>query len=410
MALSIVTNTASLNAQRNLNQTNSNLSSSLEKLSSGLRVNKAADDVASMAIGSRLNAELTALKTVATNAGQAVSMMQVAEGVYARTNDMLVRMKSLSAQAANGTLSDTERQLLDVEFQALKSEIDRVAADTTFNGQSLVNTQQSISYTEIAGVNAQFIGTFGAETGPANFTDAGNAGDGSAAITIGVTINGVAYSGVIAATDLTASDAVLAADGSGQVEVELTSASNKNKVVLTFDDGVDIDADINGAGGISVTGAGSQTTDFRVGTGSNAAEDIISAAFASVNVAALGLNISLNGDADFNDVGGASGLSESANITDSANADEASRRVDAAIDSVIVARADLGASQNRVETARNNLATTIENTEAAKSSYLDADIASEITQFTSQQILLQSGISTLAQANQVPQNLLSLFQ
>jgi len=388
MALSIVTNTASLNAQRNLNQTNSNLSSSLEKLSSGLRVNKAADDVASMAIGSRLNAELTALKTVATNAGQAVSLLQIAEGTYSRTNDMLVRMKSLTAQAANGTLSDTERQLLDVEFQALKSEIDRVAADTTFNGQSLVNSTDATH--AIADDTAAYrVNVVGAVDATGDFAV-------SAAVGTVYTISVDGYSGTIDT----------AATLTEQTTVTLTSSTKKGAIVLTLGAGYGIGADAGGTldGGtanvLDIVSNGDingfQTFDFRVGTGSNAAEDIISSVIYGSSANFMGF------DAD----GGGAAVG----ITTSDNADSASAVVDAAINYLIDVRAGVGASQNRIETARNNLATTIENTEAAKSSYLDADIASEITQFTSQQILLQSGISTLAQANQVPQNLLSLFQ
>jgi len=388
MALSIVTNTASLNAQRNLNQTNSNLSSSLEKLSSGLRVNKAADDVASMAIGSRLNAELTALKTVATNAGQAVSLIQIAEGTYSRTNDMLVRMKSLTAQAANGTLSDTERQLLDVEFQALVSEIDRVAKDTTFNGQTVVASEQN--FTQGAGTanyTVSFSGISAVNGAVQDITSVDNGTDRDFTVTFG----GVAYSTALGGGSGALDEATYLTGDlvNSATTVVLGNATDDNKIVLTINAGqsvaagaIDLDIDIDGTG--------QNSFDFRVGTGSNAAEDIISADINAITESQLGLTALSIGNAQ--------------------QADSSSIVVDRAINYLIDARANVGASQNRIETARNNLATTIENTEAAKSSYLDADIASEITQFTSQQILLQSGISTLAQANQVPQNLLSLFQ
>jgi len=389
--LSLLTNTSASTAQRNLNITNNDLSRSLEKLSSGLRVARASDDVASMAIGSRLNAELTALKVAATNAGQAVSLTQIAEGVYARTNDMLVRMKSLSAQAANGTLSDTERQLLDVEFQALKSEIDRVAADTTFNGQQLVNSSDASHAIndDTALYRANIVGA----------VDATGDFAVSAAVAGVYTISVDGYSGTIDTTDI--GGATL----TSQATVTLTSATGKGAIVLTLGVGYGIGADAAGTldGGtanvLDIVADGDvngfQTFDFRVGSGSNPAEDVIAASVYGSSSSFMGFDGDTNSAID---------------ISSSDNADKASAVIDSAINYLIDIRAEVGATQNRIETAQNNLSTTIENTEAAKSSYLDADIASEITIFTAKQILLQSGISTLAQANQVPQNLLSLFQ
>jgi len=395
MALGLITNTSSSVAQRNLETTNKTLNSTLEKLSSGLRVNRASDDVAAMAIGSRLNAELEGLRTVATNAGQATSLMQIAEGAMARTNDILVRMKSLAAQSANGTLSNTERSLLDVEFQALISEVDRLALDTKFNGNAVVGQEQT--FTQGAGTadfTASFQGTSTAAQAAVDVTVAGGAG---VAKNFSVTFGGEDF-----ATDHTGGSGDLEAEyinGSDvtqeQVTVVLASDTTDNKIVLRIDSGVTIaagteDVDINNGSAVAADENGFSTFDFRVGTGAVATEDVISTDITAITASQLGL--------DASDIGSVQ------------KADAASVVIDGAIDYVVDARANLGAVQNRVETARTNLATTIENTEAAKSSYLDADIPSEITKFTAQQVLLQSGISTLAQANQIPQNLLSLFQ
>jgi len=393
MALGLITNTSSSVAQRNLDSTNKSLNSTLEKLSSGLRVNRASDDVAAMAIGSRLNAELEGLRTVATNAGQATSLLQIAEGAYARTNDILVRMKSLAAQSANGTLSNTERSLLDVEFQALVSEVDRLADDTKFNGQALINNVTDVAVT---GSGTGFTAISGVIAGDAVVVGDGvDIGFTAATNTFSGTVNGVTYTGVLDSSLVDASD-----NPTRDTVVKLSGDDGKSFINIALDTSFDAgtnDADFVNDLLYTVSAAASfNEFDFRVGTGAVSTEDVISATIGGIDTTNFG----------FDNVDGTNAIA----ITTVTEADLATEYVDAAIDGVVGLRADIGATQNRIETARTNLATTIENTEAAKSSYLDADIPSEITKFTAQQVLLQSGISTLAQANQIPQNLLSLFQ
>jgi flagellin len=249
-------------------------SSSLAKLSIGKRVVSARDDAASMAIGQRMNAEVMGLKQAVVNAGQANSMLQIADGAMNTISDILTRMKVLAMQAASQNLGDTERGFLDTEFQALIQEIDRVANDTEFNGTKLIN----------------------------------------------------------AATTLT----------------------------------------------------------FKIGTGTVATEDDLTFTIAAVTAADLGV------DAD--------------DITDTTNAGTALTNINAAIDTLNTARADVGAAQNRLDFASENLQISIENAEAARSTLLDLDLAAEMTTFTSKQVLMQSGVAMLAQANQMPQNLLRLLQ
>ena len=138
MALSILSNLAANTAHRTLTQSDAAASRSLAKLSSGKRVVGARDDAASMAIGARLNAEVQALKTATTNASQANSMLQIADGALATTDSILVRMKSLAVQASSESLSSTERGFIFDEFKSLRSEIDRIAGDTEFNGKKLL--------------------------------------------------------------------------------------------------------------------------------------------------------------------------------------------------------------------------------------------------------------------------------
>jgi flagellin len=274
MTLNVVSNYAADVAHRNLMRTDMEASSSLAKLSIGKRVVSARDDAASMAIGQRMNAEVMGLKQAVVNAGQANSMLQIADGAMSTISDILTRMKVLAMQSSSQNLGDTERGFLDTEFQALILEIDRVANDTEFNGTKLIN----------------------------------------------------------AATTLT----------------------------------------------------------FKVGTGTVATEDDLTFTIAAVTAA----DLAVDGD----------------DITDTTNSATALTNINAAIDTLNTARADVGAAQNRLDFASENLQISIENAEAARSTLLDLDLAAEMTTFTSKQVLMQSGVAMLAQANQMPQNLLRLLQ
>ncbi len=397
--LSLLTNTSASTAQRNLDSVHSRLTRSLEKLSSGLRVNRASDDVASMAIGSRINAELTALREVSRNTNQAISLTQIAEGTYARVNDMLVRMKSLTVQAANGTLSDTERQLLDVEFQALVDEVDRVAMDTTFNGEQVVASQVTLSQAGgITDIVATYSGIPDASQVAAQITNVDLPMGLGRIFIIGVGGNNFS-TGVDGGSSHLAPEYLTGNVVNQQVTLVLASTTTDDKIALVIEAGTDLTLGggffpINVAVANDANLDGDRDFDFRVGTGSNAAEDVISAGIRGVTAQQLGLRAPTGG----------------LNITTALDADGASLILDRAIDFVIEARAEVGAIQNRLETAKTNLATIIENTESAKSAYLDADIAQEITKFTADQILTQAGISALAQANQLPQALLELFR
>src|SRR5690606_2437080 len=154
MALNAISNYAANVAHRNLTASDAAATSSLAKLSSGTRVVSARDDAASLAIGSRLNAEVHALRQASVNAGQAISMLQIGEGAMREVQDILIRMKTLAVQASSGQLSATERRMLDNEYQALLAEVDRIAEDTEFNGNQLVNglTQITGGVTGSAGV------------------------------------------------------------------------------------------------------------------------------------------------------------------------------------------------------------------------------------------------------------------
>ncbi|MFT5438264.1 MAG: flagellin [Alphaproteobacteria bacterium] len=384
MALNIISNFAANVTHRNLVKSDMELTSSLTKISSGTRVVSAKDDAASLAIGSRLAAEVSALRQAQVNAGQAVSMLQVADGAMARAQDILLRMKSLAVQSGSGQLSGTERGLLDTEYQALVSEIDRLASDTSFNGNTLVNGAIDIALDSGTSSNYEV------RDGIQDITLVGDHGTATAANidydpagSFTVTISGNDFTGALS-TDTN--------DGStmstGTV-VTLSNALLTESVEVIINTAFDVDA-TPATEALTLTGTNTTTFTYKIGTGTSPTSDEITVSLDATSASSLGLN--------------------STNITSESQADISSVAISNAVDQLNNARAGLGASQNRLEFAAANIATTLENTEAARSNLLDLDIASEMSIFTSKQILVQAGVAMLAQANQAPQVLLKLLQ
>ena len=387
MPLNVISNFAANVAHRNLVASDMAATSSLAKLSAGTRVLTAKDDAASLAIGSRLAAEVAALRQATVNAGQGVSMLQIADGAMARVNEILIRTKTLAVQAGSGQLSDVERGMLDTEFQTLMDEIERIAQDTEFNGNQLLAGSQTMSAT---------LEDFGTDDGVVSITlsdftstDTVSAFDYTAASnSFTVTVEGIIYTGTIDSNALSGTGAT-ATMAAGTV-VTLTSATTTSEFKLTLNVSFDAGTSTTSTSAVTVLGSSTTSYDFKVGTGTIASQDVISISITSITVEQLGLS--------------------SQDLTSQSQADLASQSLTSAIDTLQVARAIVGASQNRLEFARANIATAVENTEAARSSLMDLDMASEMTNFTSKQILVQAGVSMLAQANQLPQNLLRLFQ
>jgi flagellin len=382
MALNVISNFAANVAHRNLVKSDMNLTDSLSKLSSGTRVVSAKDDAASMAIGSRLMAETAALRQAQVNAGQAVSMLQVADGAMARTHDILMRMKTLSVQAGSGQLSGTERGMLDTEYQQLLSEVDRLAGDTEFNGNQLVNGSISIdrsSATAFAIAQGVQDIVFKGDHSTANDMSISYNTAGSFSITDGTTLfDGTLSSGSNDGTTMT----------TGTV-VTLSNTGTANTIDLVINTAFSVNG-TKAAGTLALSGTSTQTFIYKVGTGTSPTADEISVTLNSISAAALGLSTT--------------------NVTSKVQSDAASVAITRAVDTLNDARANLGASQNRLEFSAANIATTLENTEAARSNLLDLDIAAEMSRFTSNQILVQAGVAMLAQANQQPQALLQLLQ
>jgi flagellin len=386
MALNIISNFAANVAHRNLTASDAEATSSVAKLSAGKRVLAAKDDAASLAIGSRLSAEVAGLKQAGVNAGQASSMLQIADGAMDKVNDILTRMKTLSVQSGSGQLSDTERGMLDTEFQALKGEIDRIAEDTEFNGTQLVSGAVEVD-------DANLTGTTGIEQLSIRNMDAAAATDVAVTYTAGtntfsVDIGGTTYSGTIDPADM--NDGATGMNATSVVEMTATGSDATVQITLGRDfDASAALASANDAFDI-VESSDQLSLDFKVGTGTNTESDQISVTVGSLSTESFGI--------------------DSDDIASQTAADIASVNISAAIDALQTERANVGASQNRLDFAAANIATSQENQEAARSQLMDLDVAAEMSKFTSKQILVQAGTSMLAQANQLPQNLLSLFR
>lgn len=375
MANSIVTNQAANSALRFLQLNSASASSSVAKISSGSRIVKASDDAASLAIGTKLRADVTALKQAATNASHATSVLQVADGGMARIADILQRMKALSVQASSGSLSDNERAYLDEEYQELLSQLDDIAAQTRFNGNALLNGASALRLEN--------------ESVSATLTAAG----GSASVSItGSPATGTGYT--VDFNNLTSTFTL--EDGSGNdlatVVKTLTGLTVFDGTVDFSDFGItvtvsnlDVGSSLNDIVTFDVAGSG--TMNFQVGVETT---DNISVTLASLTSSDLG-------------------ISATSVATESA-AQTASGLLDTAISTVNTARAEVGAYMSRFEFVSANLATSIENMDAARSVLMDTDVAAEMTKFTSAQVLMQANVAMLAQANQLPQNLLRLLQ
>jgi flagellin len=396
--LSIQTNVAALSAQNNLTSTNSSLQRSMERLSSGFRINRAADDAAGLAISQKMQAQIGGLNQAVRNANDGVSMIQTAEGALDQVQTMMQRIRNLAVQASSDTNGPDERSAIDVEIQQLKSEIDNISSRTTFNGLGLLNgdlvTSQDVSSDVQAGITVaggavSNVDVSGAKAGTTyTFSVAGDV------LTVS---DGTGLSGTDTQTLVAASDLVQQGDKFtvtfAKLGISLTIA-NPGATAITG-------ADITGAldGQTIITAAGSHAAVLQTGADATMAN--------TTNVSLLDTRLTSGTSAEM------SGLATAINTYHgSADHDTATAlitKLDEALNWVSSQRANLGAAQNRLGYAAASLSTTAQNVSAANSQIRDADVASETASMSKSQILMQAGISVLAQANQVPQLALKLL-
>ena len=312
MGNSVNTNVVALNAQRNLSTSQSSLSQSMQRLSSGLRVNSARDDAAGLAIAERMSAQIKGMNVAVRNANDGISLAQTAEGALGKIGDNLQRMRELAVQSRNATNSDGDRANLQKEFKQLQQEIDRTVKGTKFNGTALFASGASTTLSFQVGAG----------------TDA----------TDRIDIDG----------------AVLGGGSAGTATVVDSTAATADADLLAT-----VTSNWDGTNGIAIGG-------------------------------------------------GASGAAT--NIATTSQIDDAINVIDKALDTINDKRAAFGASQNRFEAVISNLQTNIENQTASRGRIVDADFATETANLSRSQILQQAGTAMVAQANQLPQQVLSLLR
>jgi flagellin len=394
---SIVTNVSALNGQRNLNLTSMKMGKVLEKLSSGYRINRAADDAAGLGISEKMRAQIRGNTQAIRNSQDGISMIQTAEGAMDEVHGILQRMRELGVQAANDTYDTAARTSIGTELVQLRSEIDRIANATQFNGQSLLTGSLTGSLGGASGTDliineavgaavATNIEVAGAKAGTYTFT---SSGAGLITLTSGSGQAQQIAIGAIAALGTQVLDF-------NQLGVKITLNSTAGETAANLVTGLTAAANDT----IVVTGSGSAA--LQVGANTTA-YDTMNIAFNDVRAtAATGLNLN---------TAGAVNWTSSATIVASNTAAQAFiNQIDSAITTLNTRRADLGAAQNRLEHTVNSLGVSVENLTASESRIRDADVAALSTEMVSNQILQQAGTAVLSQANQSSQAVLSLLR
>ncbi|HRK79657.1 MAG TPA: flagellin [Thiobacillus sp.] len=488
MAAVINTNIASLNAQRNLNTSQSALNTAIQRLSSGLRINSAKDDAAGMAIADRMTAQIRGMNVAARNANDGISLAQTAEGDLQQIGNNLQRMRELAVQSANASNSAGDRAALQSEIAQLRGEIDRVAGSSSFNGVKLLDgsfnaqtfqvganntlndriTVDSIgnartanlgqtygasvttsTLTASTGITAAGQFTIGVNGGTAVdvFSASGGAAIGGSAKAIAAAINNSNITGVTATANATTATGTYAstpitADGTAvltingtNINVGLTTAGiGATNVAATVQAiqansaATGVTASLEAGNTIKLSAADGRNIDvsFAAGTATGAAlTDIGLGGVAATTWGSYSLNyvgtgnVVVGGTAATGVKGVASGTTASAatgtavsalDISTAAGAQAALASIDSALTTINSARASLGAMQNRFTSVVTSLQTSAENLSASRSRIEDADFAAETASLTRGQILQQAGTAMLAQANSLPNNVLSLLR
>ncbi len=400
MAATINTNVMSLNAQRNLNASQSSLSTSLQRLSSGLRVNSAKDDAAGLAIAERINTQVRGLTVASRNANDGISLAQTAEGALGKVGDLLQRMRELAVQASNATNSADDRRALQEEVRQLASEVDRVAKQSNFNGQKILD------------------GSFAG----AVFQVGANAGDV-------VTVSSLADATAKNLSNINYATSSVASIDSTTITQFGTEVATGALTITTSASTIDLGA-IPAAGsglerlGQIVAAINAKSADTGVTSFLSKNDDgtfkleLVSSRLQADGTAEIP---TFNGFTDATLVGFTAPTFTAAAGTDVQGIDTitvetqrdawvALKKIDDALDDINGVRAQLGAIQSRFETTVSNIDIQVENLSAARGRIVDADFAKETANLSRTQILQQAGTAMVAQANQSPQLVLQLLQ
>ncbi len=448
----INTNLFSLNAQRNLNTTQSALQTSLQRLSSGLRVNSAKDDAAGLAIAERFTAQIRGLNQAIRNSNDGISFSQTAEGALSTATNALQRIRELAVQSANDTNSSTDRQALNNEVQQLAAEINRIANSTQFNGQNILDGTSSTLVFQVGANQNQTISVDGVDA-RGEILGARVSVSGSISqtnINDTITANDLVVQGIsVDLSGLSAGDSTSAlVNQINQVTAQTGVQAQLNTTVTTGDvqltaapgdtgtiNGVQVALTGVAATDIDTINAVSAQTGVTAVVGTDADDVVLSNTDGSaITVGGAGFvaaetyraGITLAGEvgnaftvttAEFTvesgNAIGAGQADQTVNGTDvltQGTSTSALLTVDFALQQINTLRSELGAVQTRFESTISNLQITVENLTAARSRIQDADFAAETASLTRSQILQQAGLAIVAQANALPQNVLTLLQ
>jgi flagellin len=376
MGFRIQNNIAAMNAQKNLGINDSAMSKSLERLSSGYRINSAKDDAAGLSISQGFRADIASYKVASRNVTEANALLQVAEGSMDQVGNMLTRLKELATQAASAN-AGTNVAKINAEGNQLLAEIDRIANSTAYAGTKLVDGSFGVSVSSASASFSASVGFAGASGIQSDLTYTITVATGASPdVTVSATVGGVVMSQTM--TDV------------GYVTAGSTKSLTFGALGLT----INLNDNFTAAsikGSSTIVGTAAAASDFQVGA-KNTNDDRIGVSLSSLKAVDLDAGLIV----DKMDTA----LEAQAFLT----------TIDNAISVLNTKRGGVGAAQNRLGYASANLATTVENITAADSVIRDVDMAAEMTSFTKNQILLQAGTAMLAQANQAPQMVLSLFK
>jgi len=470
MALTVQTNVSSLNGQRNLSSSSSALTTSMERLSSGLRINSAKDDAAGLQISNRLTSQVSGLGVAQRNANDGISMAQTAEGAMQESTSILQRMRDLAIQSANGSNSSDDRASIQKEVTALQSELTRISETTSFGDQQLLdgsfgtkkfqvgaNANETIGLT-LSSTGADDIGKYDITGAGSSFGIAPAAGTtiessltGSEVLVVSGSNGSYSHTAAAGETaDVTAkaiNDAGTGVKAKSSVEVQISAIDPADTGTLTvgdkefklaeyadeqgltdalnnagFDASVDADSGVislkaeDVSGVMLVGGASTDLASLSLADGSGTAVGLPAGTVVSATLELSSSNTFTAGGANvgaFTSLTAAgAGTLDTIGDIDLSTADgsqDAISVIDAAIGQIDGQRSELGAIQNRLGHTISNLANVEENVSASRSRIRDTDFASETAMMTKNQILQQAGTSILAQANQLPQAALSLL-
>ena len=434
-------NMSALNAHRNMNINNTAAGKSMEKLSSGLRINRAGDDAAGLAISEKMRGQIRGLTQASRNASDGISLIQTAEGALNETHNILQRMRELAVQSANDTNVDTDRQAIQSEMDALTEEINRISESTQFNNQNLLDGSFSAKFqiganggqnlkVEIGAMDAASLGlnSSASKTGKVKLTLATNNGKNVAAgnYTVkgtevldakGEVVGKIERNGKTSTVTFTGTAGANGKDAKIEFTENIKDGSTFNVGVTAGANQPDVSYEIEGklsdkgqqltAGNYEINGAVVLKDGVKVGTFAGTTitmDDLKDANGANLEIEAddLGLATDLKVGDTFSING--------ANVSTSDKASGTIETVNKAIEKVSTQRANLGAVQNRLEYTISNLDNTAENLTSAESTLRDVDMAKEMMEFSKNNILNQAAQAMISQANQQPQNVLQLLR